>query len=153
MATVSHLILYEPPVALKPRDPAIVANLERALEANDREQLVTVFLRDQIGVPPDVIARMAASPIWPIVLQIAPTLPRETRGVNTYTPSPQRLANWKTPTTVLLGSETVGLLRDAAFFVRDAIPGCRLVILEGQGHGAMLDAPEFFANKILEITR
>jgi pimeloyl-ACP methyl ester carboxylesterase len=150
---VSHLILYEPPVALKPRDPAIVAKLEQALEANDREQLVTVFLRDQIGVPPDVIARMAASPIWPIVLQISPTLPRETQGVNTYTPSPERLANWKTPTTLLLGSETVGLLRDAAFFVRDAIPGCRLVILEGQGHGAMLDAPEFFANKILEITR
>ena len=52
---------------------------------------------------------------------------------------------------MLLGSVTVGLLRDAAFFVRDAIPGCRLVILEGQGHGAMLDAPDFFANKILEI--
>ena len=54
---------------------------------------------------------------------------------------------------MLLGSETVGLLRDAAFFVRDAIPGCRMVVLEGQGHGAMLDAPDFFANKILEITR
>jgi pimeloyl-ACP methyl ester carboxylesterase len=153
LGTVSHLILYEPPVALKPRDSAIVANLERALEANDREQLVTVFLRDQIGVPHDVIARMAASPIWPMVLQISPTLPRETRAVNTHQASPERLASWKIPTTMLLGSETVGLLRDAAFFVRDAIPGCRLVILEGQGHGAMLDAPDFFANKILEITR
>ncbi len=153
LQSVSQLILYEPPVALKPRDSAIVAKLERALEANDREQLVTVFLRDQIGVPPEAIARMAASPIWPIVLQIAPTLPRETREVNTYQASPDRLASWKIPTTMLLGSETVGLLRDAAFFVRDAIPGCRLVILDGQGHGAMLDAPEFFANKILEIMR
>jgi pimeloyl-ACP methyl ester carboxylesterase len=153
LKTVSHLILYEPPVALKPREPAIIANLDRALEAGDREQLVTIFLRDQIGVPPDRIAMMASSPMWPIVLQIAPTLPRETRGVNNYRPSPERLANWKAPTTLLLGSETVGLLRDAAFFIRDAIPGCRLVVLEGQGHGAMLEAPEFFADKILEIAR
>ena len=94
---------------------------------------------------------MQSSPIWPIILQISPTLPREARAVNTYRPSVERLANWKTPTTVLLGSVTTGLLRDAAFFVRDAIPGCQMIVLEGQGHGAMLDAPDFFANKILEI--
>jgi pimeloyl-ACP methyl ester carboxylesterase len=151
LTTVSHLILYEPPVALKPRDPAIVANLERALEAGDRAGLVTAFLRDQIGVPPDRIAMMTSSPIWPVVLQIAPTLPRESRAVNTYRPSTERLASWKTPTTVLLGSETVGLLRDAAYYVCDAIPGCRMVVLEGQGHGAMLDAPEFFAAKVSEL--
>jgi pimeloyl-ACP methyl ester carboxylesterase len=151
LKTVSHLILYEPPVTLKPAETDVVVNMERALEANDREQLVTTFLRDQVRVPPENIARMRSSPIWPIVLQISPTLPRESRAVNTYRPSAERLANWKAPTTVLLGSVTTGLLRDAAFFVRDTIPGCRMIVLEGQGHGAMLDAPDFFANKILEI--
>jgi pimeloyl-ACP methyl ester carboxylesterase len=136
---------------LQPGDPAIAAKLDRALEADDREELATIFLRDQIGVPPDPLARMRSSPIWPIVLQISPTLPRETRAVNTYSASRERFLNWKTPTTVLLGTVTVGLLKDAAFFLRDAIPGCRMVILEGHGHSAMLDAPEFFANKILEI--
>jgi pimeloyl-ACP methyl ester carboxylesterase len=153
LKTVSHLILYEPPVTLKPAETDAVANMERALAANDREQLVTTFLRDQIRVPPEGVAMMRSSPMWPVVLQIASTLPRESRAVNTYRPSTDRFANWKTPTTVLLGSETVGLLRDAASFVRDAIPGCRMVILEGQGHGAMLDAPDFFAGKILEIAR
>jgi pimeloyl-ACP methyl ester carboxylesterase len=151
LKTVSHLILYEPPVALQPRDPAITANLDRALEANDREELATIFLRDQIGVPPDPLARMRSSPIWPIVLQISPTLPRETRTVNTYSASRERFANWKVPTTVLLGSVTTGLLKDAAFFLHDAIPGCRLVMLEGQGHGAMLDAPDFFVAKLHSI--
>jgi pimeloyl-ACP methyl ester carboxylesterase len=153
LKTVSHLILYEPPLSLTPGDPAIVANMERALEADDREQIVTIFLRDQVRVPPERVALMASSPIYPIVLQISPTLPREARAVNTYQRSAQRLSNWKTPTTLLLGSETVGLLRDAAFFLRDVIPGCRMVVLEGQGHGAMLDAPDFFANKILEIAK
>jgi len=154
LTTVSHLILYEPPVTLegaRPESDAVLARLDRALAANDREQLVITFLRDQVRVPPDRAAMMQSSPIWPIVLEISPTLPRESRAVNTYRVSTGSLANWKTPTTVLLGSETVGLLRDAAFFVRDTIPGCRMVVLEGQGHGAMLDAPDFFADKILEI--
>jgi pimeloyl-ACP methyl ester carboxylesterase len=151
LTTVSHLLLYEPPFALQPVESDVVSNLERALEAGDREELVTIFLREQIRVPAENLARMKSSPIWPVALQIAPTLPRESRIANTYRPSPERLANWKTPTTVLLGSKTVGRLHDAALFVRDAIPGCRLVLLEGQGHGAMLDAPDFFAGKILEI--
>jgi pimeloyl-ACP methyl ester carboxylesterase len=151
LKAVSHLILYEPPVTLEASDPAIAANLDRALEAGDREGIVTAFLRDQIGMPANRIATMASSPMWPMVLEIAPTLPRETRAVNTLRPWAEGLANWKTRTTVLLGSETTGLLRDAAFFVRDAIPGCRMVILEGQGHSAMLDAPDFFTQKILEI--
>ncbi len=155
LKAVSHAILYEPPVVIAPRpdSDAIRANLERALDANDRASIVFTFLRDQIRVPPDRLAMMESSPIWPIILEIAPTLPREARSVNTYRASAERLANFKIPVTMVLGSNTVGLLHDAAYFVRDAIPGCQLVILEGQGHGAMLDAPEFFASKIVEIAQ
>ncbi len=71
--------------------------------------------------------------------------------MNTQRLATGRLESWKTPTTVLLGSETAGMLRDAALYVCDAIPGCRMVILEGQGHGAMLDAPDFFASKVIEL--
>lgn len=151
LKTISHLMLYEPPVALQPVESDAVANMEKALAAKDYAELVTAFLRDQIRVPPDNIARMKSSPIWPIVLDISPTLPRESRTVNTHRLAHERLANWKAPTTVLLGSVTAGMLKDAAFFLRDTIPGCRMVVLEGQGHGAMLDAPDFFAAKILEI--
>ena len=152
LKTVSHLILYEPPVTLKPVDTDAVSDrMDQAFEANDLEKVATIFLRDQIQVPPERIAMMRSSPMWPIVLPIAPTLPREARSVNSYRASVERLAKWRTPTTMLLGSESQGLLRNAAFFVRDAIPGCRLVVLEGQGHGAMLDAPDYFVSKIIEI--
>jgi pimeloyl-ACP methyl ester carboxylesterase len=151
LETVSHLILYEPPITLKPVETDVVSNMERALEAGDREQVVTIFLRDQVRVPVERIAMMRSSMIWPIALDLAHTLPRESHSVHTYRVPEGRLANWKTPTTVLLGSETTGMLREDAFFLRDAIPGCRMVVLEGQGHSAMLDAPEFFVNKLLEI--
>ena len=156
LKNVSHLILYEPPVTnegARSDSDAVLAKLDRALAADDREQIVMTFLVEQVRAPADRAVMMKASPIWPIVLEIAPTLPRESRAVNTYRVSNERLANWKTPTTVLLGSVTIGLLRDAAIFLRDRIPGCRMVILEGQGHGANLDAPDWFANKILEIAK
>jgi len=154
LRNVSHLILYEPPFTAedaRPDSGAVLEKLDRALAAGDREQLAMTFLTEQVRVPADGVERMKASPIWPIVLQIAPTLARESRAVNAYHPFTERLANWTIPTTVLLGSATTGLLRDAAYFVRDAIPGCRLVMLEGQGHGAMLDAPDWFAAKIMEL--
>lgn len=156
LKNVSHLILYEPPITAdgaRPDSPAVLAKLDQAMAANDREQLVITFLRDQIRAPLDRLDQFKASPMWPIVLDIAPTLPRESRAVNTYRPSQESLANWKTPTTVLLGSLSTGILRDGAYFLRDAIPGCRLVVLEDQGHSAATDAPGYFVSKILEIAQ
>jgi len=153
LQNVSHLILYEPPITAdgaRPDSPAVLAKLDSLLAANEREQIVITFLRDQVRVPADRLEVMKSSPIWPIILEIAPTLPRESRQVNTYRPSLERLADWKTPTTVLLGSTSTGILRDAAYFLRDAIPGCRLVILDGQGHGAATEAPDYFVAKVLE---
>ncbi|HTW67774.1 MAG TPA: alpha/beta hydrolase [Bryobacteraceae bacterium] len=151
LKSVSHLLLYEPPLTLHPFESDVVTRMERALQANDREALVTTFLRDQVRVPMERFDAMKSSPIWPIVLDISPTLPRESHEVNTYKVSAERLASCEIPTTVLLGSETVGLMRDAAFFLREVIPDCRLTVLEGQGHGAMLDAPDFFAAKVIEL--
>lgn len=155
LRNVSHLILYEPPVTAegaRPDSDAVLSSLDQALASGDREQIVTTFLRDQIRAPMDRVERMKTSPVWPIILEIAPTLPRESRAVNTYRPALDRLANWKTPTTVLLGSASTGILRDAAYFLQGAIPGCHLVILEGQGHGAPLEAPDYFVEKVLEVT-
>lgn len=151
LKAVSHLILYEPPITFQDAGGDALANMDRALAAGDREQIVVAFLRDQIRVPAERIAMMQSSPIWPIVLDISPTLPRESRTVNTQRLATGPLASWKIPTTVLLGSETAGMLRDAALYVCDAIPGCRMIVLEGQGHGAMLDAPDFFAARVIEL--
>lgn len=151
LKTVSQLLLYEPPVTLTRRETDVVERMEQSLAEGNREQVVITFLRDQIGVPADRLDMMRSSPIWPVVLEISPTLARESRAVNTPHISRDRLAAWKTPTVALLGSETQGLLREATYFVCDAIPGCELVMLEGQGHGAMLEAPDYFAAKVIDL--
>ena len=112
--------------------------------------MVLTFLRDQVRAPVERVEQMKSSPIWPVILEIAPTLPRESRAVNTWRPSMDQLSNRMIPTTLLLGSTSTGILRDAAHFLHGAIPGCRLVMLEGQGHSAPMDAPDYFVEKVVE---
>jgi pimeloyl-ACP methyl ester carboxylesterase len=153
-AGVERLILYEPPLLLDPLGPRgeeVVARMQAALDAADRAKVVAIFLRDQIGAPPERLAQMQASPIWPVVLEIASTLPRESREVNTYRSWQERLARWKTPLTMMLGTVSSARLKESTNFVAQSVPGCRVVMLEGQGHGAMLEAPDLFLAKLIEI--
>jgi pimeloyl-ACP methyl ester carboxylesterase len=154
LKNVNRLILYEPPVFEFPRAPRyqrILESLDRALESGDREEVVTIFLRDQVGTDESILARLRASPIWEVFKRMADTLPRESRAVNTFQVDRNLLGQWRVPTTMLLGGESPDEVRDGAMFICRSIPGCRLVILEEQGHSAMLSAPEFFAARVIEL--
>ncbi len=149
--SVTRVILYEPPgivAGVAARADGVV-RMEQALAANDREEIVRCFLIDQIGAPPEVLAGFKASPVYPIILQIASTLPRESRTVNYWHATPGRPGVWKTPTTLLLGSETKGAMRDGVMLLSRTIPDSRLVVIEGQGHSAMLQAPDLFVDTLL----
>jgi pimeloyl-ACP methyl ester carboxylesterase len=149
---VTQLILYEPSMMLAPLGPEVekvMQDMESALQANDREKVATVFLRDQIGAPPERLAAFQSSPIWPLILQIASTLPQESRAVNTPRDLSERLKRCRIPTTMLLGSESPARLKDSSIFVTMKIPGSRLVMLEGRGHAGIMEAPDFFAGKSL----
>jgi pimeloyl-ACP methyl ester carboxylesterase len=154
LAPVSRLILYEPPVFEKPRsgDPGkIFADLQRAIAADDREQTASIFLRDQVGALPPVVAAFRSSPQrWAKALEVAHTLPREAHAVNNFRLPVESLARCAIPTTMLLGSASPPELREGTLWVSHAIPGCRTVVLEGQGHSAMWSAPEQFVSAVLE---
>jgi pimeloyl-ACP methyl ester carboxylesterase len=149
---VTRVILYEPPgiVAGAAARAAGVARMDEALAADDREEVVRCFLIDQIGAPPEVLASFKSSPVYPIILQVAPTLPRESRTVNFWHETPGRPGVWTTPTVLLLGGKTQGAMRDGVILLARTIPDCRLVAIEGQGHSAMLDAPDLFVATLLE---
>jgi pimeloyl-ACP methyl ester carboxylesterase len=158
LKAVSRLILYEPPLTLtplgRPDSEKVIGDMEKALRDGDREEAVTIFLRDQVRMPRKQMAAFRWSPKWPVAVEIAHTLPRESRVVNTCRDWSEKLANCSIPTTVFLGSETTASeLRDGSMFVSRSIPGCSLKMLQGQGHNAMLDAPDFFAATVVGIPR
>src|SRR6202034_4358920 len=128
LKAVSHLILYEPPLTLapagRPDSDKILGDMERALQAGNREEAVTIFLRDQVRMPREQMAAFQWSPKWPVAVEVAHTLPRESRVVNTYRDWTQQLGNCSIPTTVLLGSETTASeLKEGSMFISRAIPG------------------------------
>ena len=156
LKNVTNLILYEPPLLANAPGPEwakTVEQMERALAGNDREQVVTLFLRDAIGVPPQAIEGIRGSPAWKKQVETAGTLPRETRAVGAYRLPAAQLARWKVPTTMLLGSQSQGYIKEATPLVCNAIPGCRIVTLENQGHLAMANAPDLFIAKVIEAVR
>lgn len=156
LKNVKRLILYEPPVFEFPRTPRyqeILVWLDRALKSGDREEVVTIFLRDQVGTEESILARLRLLPLWDVFKRMADTLPREARVVNTFRVDADLLGQWKVPTTMLLGGQSPAEVRDGTMFICRSIAGCDVVILEGQGHSAMLSAPDLFASKVVELAR
>jgi pimeloyl-ACP methyl ester carboxylesterase len=153
MKTVSNLVLYEPALLVQAPGPGwekVLQELDGALAAQDRDRVATVFLRDAVGVPGPVVEGMRGSPAFAKQVETSGTLPREARAVGGFRPSSAVLARWKAPTTMLVGSQTQGFLKNASEYVCGAIPGCRLVTLENQGHMAMAMAPDLFVARIRE---
>ncbi|MHB8696335.1 MAG: alpha/beta fold hydrolase [Solirubrobacteraceae bacterium] len=64
---------------------------------------------------------------------------------------PYRLIDIKVPVLMLWGAEDSFCLISGAQIVLDAVPGARLVPLEGCGHCAQLEAPEQIAEELLAL--
>jgi pimeloyl-ACP methyl ester carboxylesterase len=153
LKNVSSLILYEPALLVQAPGPQwgkVLEQMDDALAAQDREKVAAIFLRDAVGVPAAAVEGMRGSPAFAKQVETSGTLPREARAVGEFRPSPAALKLWKAPTTMLVGAQTQGFLKNASEYVCSTIPGCRLVTLENQGHMAMAMAPELFVAKVRE---
>ena len=67
----------------------------------------------------------------------------------TYRFDPSRLAKVRTPTLLLLGTESPRLMHDSTMAAHAALQNSRVELLPGQGHAAMTTAPEMFLAKVL----
>jgi len=149
---VARLILYEPPtyVGETQESTRMRAELNAAWEAGDRDQVVSLFLTRVLGLPAATLAGMRASPVWPVMTGMAHTMHRESQAVASFKVPVEDLGKWKIPTTMLLGSQSPQQTGDGTRLICDAMPNCKLVILEGQGHLAPQLAPALFVSKVLD---
>ncbi|MGH2561185.1 MAG: alpha/beta fold hydrolase [Thermomicrobiales bacterium] len=153
------LVLYEPPIFAWVGGPSsppgemadVQAKIETLLAAGDREGAVLVFAQEIAQVPEEVIAMFRAAPEWQGVLDIAPTIVDEMRGVKGYVFDPARFRDLTTPALLLMGSESPPFLQAATEAVAAALPHGRLVVLPGQGHLAMDFAPDLFLREITQF--
>lgn len=154
---VRTLVLYEPP-SIAPVAPEIITRVYAALAAGDIDTVVATALIDVVGgaanpdVPPEALDQMLAgmrqSPIWAAVARNARGIPAELESHNTYHFDPAEFRAFATPTVLLLGGSSGPMMQHWVADLQADLPNSKIVILDGQGHGAMLEAPELFTHAV-----
>lgn len=114
-------------------------NLLEALQADDRERAIRLFMQ-LVGVPEQVMDGMKQSPMWPRMLQIAPTLAYDAeamggaagRGVPA-----EKMRGLKVPALIMDGGgsrEQYPFMAVTADALAAAIPDAKRQTLPGQTH-------------------
>ena len=150
---VRRLVLYEPP-RFDAFSPEVLARLHASLEAGDLDGVLETVLVDVIAadlnpsLPPSarpvVLAGMRDSPVWAAAMRNVGSIPAEADSYAAYRFEPDAFRDFITPTVLLLGGTSGPVMRRWVEDLHAVLPRSRIVMLEGQGHGAMLEAPELF---------
>jgi pimeloyl-ACP methyl ester carboxylesterase len=147
-----RLVLYEPALGQSTDEfPGIINRLERLIERGEREAALEIVLNEIAGMSPAGVEQVRSSPVWPLRLAAVHTVPRELTAVRDYTFRPERFRGMRIPTLLLLGSESPSYAREGTAAIAAALPNARIMRMDGQGHVAMLTAPELFANEVIRF--
>jgi len=148
LSKIKKLALYEPPFIIDdsrppaPKDYAL--HLKELVSSGHRDKAVEYFMTE-VGSPPEMVAQMRQSPMWPGLEALAHTLAYDVTIVgDTQRGDPLPLRKWAgvtVPTlvmdgTVFLGSEERHVfMRHGAQELANILPHAQRRILEGQDHG------------------
>ncbi|ELZ87530.1 hydrolase [Haloferax elongans ATCC BAA-1513] len=154
---LQSLVLYEPTV-LRSADglySAAVADDIEALLADDRnEEALLVFLREVVdGLSEDGITSLQSSDVWPERVEAAQTVLREYRTLADYEFDTAQRRGVTVPTLLLVGGESPTADKETAAHLDETLPNSRIAVLEGQTHLAYYDAPDLFADEVLQFVR
>jgi pimeloyl-ACP methyl ester carboxylesterase len=143
-----RLVLYEPPMGGVLTEPLTIDRWERLIAEGERDLMVREFARDVGGNDPEEIEALARSRVWELRKRVAPTVPRELRAELRSELDREGLARLEARTLVLVGSESPDWAIRSTEAYAAAIPNVEVRQLEGQGHGANLNAPELLAAEL-----
>ncbi len=143
---VKHLVLYEPP----PGDLA-QAELTPLMEVTDPSEGVERFMLHGIGMPPNQVAALKATPYWAFATGLWPTMAAEGAALMEHRFDAQRFSSLEMPALFLVGSQSEELLGGVLRDLRPAMPHAESVTFEGHGHAANLTASKLFAETVREF--
>ncbi|WP_203454122.1 alpha/beta fold hydrolase [Jiangella aurantiaca] len=134
-----------------------VADVTAALDAGDRDQALRLFMR-LAGSSDEDIAGAAAAPVWPALLELAPTLRYDAACLGDGPPPADRLAMIAQPVLLSTGStvdpHSAGLPVDffgaAADAAAASLPHAQRLVMEVAGHVA---DPALLAPRLAEFYR
>jgi pimeloyl-ACP methyl ester carboxylesterase len=138
---IDRLAVYEPsyiPASAR-RQPGsdLYERLVRLIGQDRRDDAVTLFQTEAVGLPAAMVEGMRASDFWGWFTGLAHTLPYEVALHGDYEPPAERLAALRIPVLAVDGSQSPDWVHTATRAVADAVPGGRYVTLDGQDHGVL----------------
>ena len=149
---IRRLAVNEPPFILKGTRPLPPADglrrLEALLAAGDRDGALRLFLVDHVGIPAAVVGAMSASPVWPRMLSLAPTVPYDATIAGTSAADLTPFAALPTRTLVLTGTASFPWISETARSLAATLPNAEIVELPGQPHSP---APDVLAPPLLRF--
>jgi pimeloyl-ACP methyl ester carboxylesterase len=143
-----RLALYEPVMGGGLATADTIERWERLIAEGDRDAVVREFLVEIAGYDEAAIDELERSPIWELRRQVVATVPRELRAALAHRFDEATLAESRTPTLLLLGTESPDWAVRSVRAHAGAIPAAETRMLEGQGHGANVTAPELLASEL-----
>jgi len=136
---MAALVAYEAPFIIPgtrevPVDPS--ATITSMVEAGRRGDAVRYWMTDVVGLPAQAVERMEGAPFWAALEAMTHTLPYDL-ALTAYQGVPaDELAGIAVPVLVLGGANSPDWFHQSVAGTTAAIPGARLVMLQGQDHGA-----------------
>ncbi|HEX7938474.1 MAG TPA: alpha/beta hydrolase [Gemmatimonadaceae bacterium] len=145
---ITKLALYEPPFIVDDSHPPapedFAQHLANLASSGRRGDALELFMT-RVGSPPETVAQMRQSPMWPGLEKIAHTLAYDVTIIgNTQSGDPLPLRKWASVTvpalvldgTLFLGSqEKHTFMRTGADELARVLPNAQRRTLEGQDHG------------------
>jgi pimeloyl-ACP methyl ester carboxylesterase len=148
---MDKLVVFEPPYIVddsRSLPPADLPARVRGMIASGRPgDAVERFLVESVGVPAEAVLGIEASPEWPAMQALAPTVLHDL-AIMGDSSIPDRLSLITVPTLVLDSSGSAPFLRTAAAAVAGVVPGASHRTLEGPNHGY---DPEMAAQVLVEF--
>ena len=147
---VRKLILYEPPLNfpdIQIVPGGLIEPIKQLLNAGQKEDALIQFYT-KIAIPSSEIELWQSLPDWEERVAIADTLPREIQVEERHLFDSEKFVNFNIPTLFLVGGVDEESWKGILPILDQALPDFSTEILPGQGHNAMVTAPDLFVDAV-----
>jgi pimeloyl-ACP methyl ester carboxylesterase len=152
---IASLVLYEPPLlgGMYELPPGFLDEVERLNAEGSREEAAVHVYQTMMRLSPEEIEQLRADPGWGNRVASVPAIPREVRAVQDYRFNWNAYRDMDRRTLLLDGELSPPPLRASTAAVNAILSHSRVVVLHGQGHGALRFAPKLVAAEVLAFLR
>lgn len=131
-----RLGMYEPPYDSPRATDDQLAELRQLVDADRREEAVTLFGRDIVGfITDETLEKIKNHPAWPAFVSMAPSAVYDTIISRQHNAVPfDLLPRITVPTLIISGRRSTPSIQEACGALAEGIPGAGLVRLPDEGH-------------------